>query len=388
MLLLAVVIFASATRISVLENLYYDFLQQNQYKPASDQILLVEAEPFDDQQSPTWSSEQFQRLAERLNTAGARLVVATIPLSFPQVPNDQQMSALAELERRARRTGEQRSLTNGSGEDMDSLTRQLQQFRDHYESRGKMAERIGAAGNVLLAAMVTEFGTTDSSRPADCSNHAVKITNAQMSRIQEVRRIRYLIVPPQEICFAGRSIGYSNFWADNDGVIRQTELLLNANGIYYPSLSLAAASAASGPVMLAAGQTLAVGSRTIQTQPGFTILNRYYPEDSKRRPFATMTAGEVLDGNFAKDRVKDRIVLLGLSSQSSQTGYVTPVAANMSPLVLVATSLSNLLDDDFLLRPDWAWLMQLALMICVGTLCFGHQKCHRWAWCWPASSSP
>jgi len=372
MLLLAVVIFASATRISVLENLYYDFLQQNQYKPASDQILLVEAEPFDDQQSPTWSSERFQRLAERLNAAGARLVVATIPLSFPQVPNDQQMSALAELERRARRTREQRSLTNGSGEDMDSLTRQLQLFRDHYESRGKMAERIGAAGNVLLAAMVTEFDTTDSSRPADCSSHAVKITNAQMSRIQEVRRIRHLIVPPQEICFAGRSIGYSNFWADNDGVIRQTELLLNANGIYYPSLSLAAASAAfapaSGPVMLAADQTLAVGSRTIHTQPGFTILNRYYPEDSKRRPFATMTAGEVLDGNFAKDRVENRIVLLGLSSQSSQTGYVTPVSANMSPLVLVATSLSNLLDDDFLLRPDWARLMQLALMICVGAL--------------------
>jgi serine/threonine-protein kinase len=179
-------------------------------------------------------------------------------------------------------------------------------------------------------------------------------------------------VPPPEICFAGLSIGYSNFWADNDGVIRQTELLLNANGIYYPSLSLAAASAAiapaSGPVMLAADETLSVGGRRIRTQPGFTILNRYYPEDSERQPFATMTADEVLSANFAKDRVKNRIVLLGPSSQSSQTGYVTPVADNMSPLVLVATSLSNLLDDDFLLRPDWAQLMQLVVMICVGMI--------------------
>jgi serine/threonine-protein kinase len=372
LLLLAVVVFGSTARNGILENLYYDFLQQHQYKPASDQILLVQAKPIDDQAEDTWSSERFQKLAERLNAAGARLVVATIPLRFPQIPGDKQFAALEELERRALRSREQSSTANEFSGDMDSLTRQLQQFRDQFESRGKMAKQISAAGNVLLAAMVTDFGTADGSQPGDCSNHAVKFTNAQMNGIQEVRRIRYLIVPPPEICFAGLSIGYSNFWADNDGVIRQTELLLNANGIYYPSLSLAAASAAiapaSGPVMLAADETLSVGGRRIRTQPGFTILNRYYPEDSERQPFATMTADEVLSANFAKDRVKNRIVLLGPSSQSSQTGYVTPVADNMSPLVLVATSLSNLLDDDFLLRPDWAQLMQLVVMICVGMI--------------------
>ena len=372
LLLLAVVVFAAAGRNGILENLYYDFLQQLLYKPASDQILLVEAEPFDGQPSSTWSSEQFQKLAERLNSAGARLVVATIPLSFPQLPGDEQMAALAKLEQRARRSREQTSTANQFSGDMDSLSRQLQQFRDQYESRGKLAERIGAAGNVLLAAVVTDFGTADGSQPADCASHAVKFTNANASNIQEVRRIRYLIVPPPEICFAGHSIGYSNFWADKDGVIRQTELLLNANGIYYPSLSLAAASAAigpaNGPVMLAADETLKVGGRRIRTNPGFTILNRYYPQDSERQPFATMTADEILSDDFAKDRVKNRIVLLGPSSQSSETTYVTPVASNMSPLVLVATSLSNLLNDDFLLRPDWAQLMQLILLVCVGII--------------------
>ena len=104
LLLFAVVVFAAAGRNGILENLYYDFLQQILYKPASDQILLVETEPFGDQPSSTWSSEQFQKLAERLNSAGARLVVATIPLSFPQLPGDEQMAALAKLEQRARRS--------------------------------------------------------------------------------------------------------------------------------------------------------------------------------------------------------------------------------------------------------------------------------------------
>ena len=372
LLLLAVVVFAAAAQNGILENLYYDFLQRLLYKPASDQILLVEADPFEDQPSSSWSSEQFQRLTERLNAAGARLVVATIPLSFPQIPGDEQMAALAKLEQRARSSREQTSTANEFSGDMDSLSRQLQQFRDQYESQGKMAESISAAGNVLLAAVVTDYGTADGSQPADCASHAVKFTNANASNMQAVRRIRYLIVPPPEICFAGHSIGYSNFWADKDGIIRQTELLLNANGIFYPSLSLAAASAASGPangtVMLAADETLAVGGRTIRTNPGFTILNRYYPQDSDGRPFATVTADEVLSDDFATDRVKNRIVLLGPSSQSSQTVYVTPVASGMSPLELVATSLSNLLNDDFLLRPDWAQLTQLILMVCIGII--------------------
>ena len=145
--------------------------------------------------------------------------------------------------------------------------------------------------------------------------------------LRDINSARYLVAPPLRICNSIRALGYSNFWPDSDGVIRKADLIIDANGVYLPSLALSANAATSGnnnDIVVAASNALQIGDRLIRTGPNLQILNRYYQGTFNKPAFAEITAAAVLAGMENTEIVRDRIVLIGESADSSMPGLVNP----------------------------------------------------------------
>lgn len=344
--------------ISGLEDLAYDNFQRYQYKAASNQILLVTVDSRAESQKEIWSGEKFGELAAKLDELGARLVVATQPIQLPDVPDENQIRALEELQRQARQVASLNGQT-------DSLAGQLTEFRQRYYDRQLLANRFSESGKVLLSAHVTTFAIENNS-VADCESHGVNTQGVEVSALPRLTRVRHVAVPPANICSAIQAIGFSNFTPDSDGLVRKSNLVINANGIYLPSLALAADVSLRGKnrdIVVASSNALAIGERIIRTGPKLQVLNRYYGGMLDESAFEEVSARSVLGGKVSPDLVKGRIVLVGESADAAMPGLATPVNAHMSPLTLVATNLSNLMEGDFLLRPDWLPFAEIGGMV-------------------------
>ena len=144
LLILMTLLLLASERMSSIESLYYDFLQGRQPNDASDRILLVDTASGEGG-SDLWDATRFSPVIDALNAAGAALIV---PLQAPPVgtpvPNMDQLTALADLEKRARQ------LDTASVDKNVSLIERLADFRLRYEHQNQIAATVKDAGNVIL----------------------------------------------------------------------------------------------------------------------------------------------------------------------------------------------------------------------------------------------
>jgi CHASE2 domain-containing sensor protein/tRNA A-37 threonylcarbamoyl transferase component Bud32 len=346
-------------RLNGLENLAYDYFQRYQYKAANEQILLLTVDSRAETQKNIWNDDGFRQITNILSKHGARLIVATQPLSLPDVPNKDQVRALVELQEQARRS-------NVPGAEL-GLSSQLDGFRNRYDQREKLIEDLQNSTKVVLAAQSANFAAEDSS-PQDCKTHQINLQSDAADALKSTRRIRYLTTPTKRVCESAAAIGFSDFWSDNDGVVRSAELLVNADGVYLPSLALATAAALEGDgqgIIPATQNALTLNQQIMPTGQNFQVFNRYYNSRSSQPVFRTETVSSVLSGQLSPAKIRNRIVLIGESSNASMPGINTPINPHMSPLELVASSLSNILENDYLLRPNWLPLLENGLLLAI-----------------------
>jgi len=345
-------------RVGGLENLVYDYFQRYQYKTGSEQILLVTTDSRAEIQKNIWDGQQFGELVERINNLGAELIIATRPLNLPDVPDEDQIQALEQLQLQAQRAA------NASG-NSDPQTDRLTEFRKKYDDRIALAKLLADSENILLSSHITNFAIENNSIK-NCAMHAANIQGADASGLKNIDRVRHVTAPPATICDSVRGIGFADFWPDDDGIIRRAKLVINADGIYLPSLALAADAAMTDTkreIIVASSNALSIDDRIINTGPGLQTLNRYYTGTIDKPAFEEVTASSILSGNVTPDTVSGRIVLIGESTSASMPGLATPVDLHMSPLTIAASSLSNLIEGDFLLRPDWLPMLETGLFV-------------------------
>lgn len=346
-------------RMNGLESWVYDYFQRNQYKAASDEILLLTVDSSTEIQKYFWEDDGFRQITRTLSKHGARLIVATHPLSLPEVPNGKQIRALTKLQSLASRT-------STSGSELD-LPEQLDELRERYEHREGLITQLQTSNNVVLASYSVNFAAENSSSEK-CKAHSIDTHNVEADALETIRQVRYLSTPPQRVCNLAAAIGFSDFWPDNDGVVRSTDLLVNVDGVYLPSLALATFAALSSRdknIVVASPGTLTVDQQITHTGSGFKVLNRYYNGTLDQSAFRTATVSSILSGHTNPNIVRNRIVLIGESATAAMPGISTPINLHMSPLEVVASSLSNILEQDYLLRPNWLPLLETGLLLAI-----------------------
>ncbi|HJP05623.1 MAG: serine/threonine-protein kinase [Gammaproteobacteria bacterium] len=359
-LILIALLVGTISQINGLETWVYDFFQRYQYKAASDKIVLVTVDSRAEQYKDVWSGSRFSQLASLFNDYGAKLVVATQPLTIMDAKAESQILALAKLQKLAD------SVESVSGEFVP-LVGQIEELQRNYDARNDFIGQMAKSGNILLSGYFTNINIEGSSS-ANCANHAVNLKGTEPESMRNSRRIRHISVPPEDVCKAVRAIGFTNYWPDPDGITRWAELVVNADGIYLPSLALATKSAMQGNndgIVIAAPNAVYLQDKITYTDNGFRLLNRYYNGTLENPAFQKVTLSSVRSGQVDQAIFRDRIVLIGESDLASMPGLATPVNANMSPLEVTASTLSNLIESDFLLRPEWLSNLEIGTLLAI-----------------------
>lgn len=170
---------------------------------------------------------------------------------------------------------------------------------------------------------------------------------------------------------AAPSSGFFNVVADFDGILRRAPLLIEHQGKFYPSLSVATLI-----------QALRVNQVTLKLTPGGVESMRFghivIPLDAKGnlliryrgkgKTFEHISAGDVLSNLIPKERVRGRIVFVGMSAAGMGEFCSTPLGPVFPAVEVHATIVDNILMRDFFCRPHWAPGLELFVVIGSGVL--------------------
>jgi serine/threonine-protein kinase len=332
-----------------------DLLQRAQPSDPSQEIVIVDTREWRQKTPNLWEHEHFAGLLEALGKAGARLI---IPVEAPPLaaglPDARQLAALADMERR--RLGAD-APDAGSGPWAEMARRSEVQART-----------VKAAQH--LRNLIVPVPTYDSTPPASgvhsgCQKHVLAQPETDPGDRHGLRSVRSTAGTPDALCEAVLGAGHMDFWTDDDGVVRQLALLVDASGTLVKAAPLEAAWAMSFPTELPRISTtnkLAWDSRQIRTSTGMTINLQPYSDPPDQPLFERVPARLLLDGR-ATTAIAGKIVILGDRDTDGGRGYPTAGGERRSTALLIATALSNLLMDDYVVRPAWLGWAEKALFL-------------------------
>jgi adenylate cyclase len=189
---------------------------------------------------------------------------------------------------------------------------------------------------------------------------------------------------------------------DPDGILRRVPMLVEYDDRVYPALSLAAVSMATGtrPTVLRVGNvnsaTLLV---TADVEAGFSRpsegrlkaaaptsgplvtggqQDRIVPLDGKsnllvryrgeKRTFPYVSAADVMSGQSSSETFANKIVFVGTTALGTREVVATPFDTLFAGVEVHATAADNLLQQDFLARPEHRVALETQLVIGLGAI--------------------
>lgn len=165
--------------------------------------------------------------------------------------------------------------------------------------------------------------------------------------------------------------GHLVFSPDPDGKIRGQALLLPVMKQFIPSLPLQLAIQAQGESLINL-QTIPEKLSGVLRTPTLKIpVSGYYrmlfdirPE---HLPFQTYNVLDLLQDNLQEDALQGKVILIGPISSYGDHHQVTGYG-DLSTSEMAALTTATLLNGSAPQRPDWAWLLEAAVMLYFTTL--------------------
>jgi adenylate cyclase len=185
---------------------------------------------------------------------------------------------------------------------------------------------------------------------------------------------------------AATASGFLNARPDPDGILRRVPLVMELGGRIYPSLALAAVSAATGTrgvalrvanvntSTLLISSDAATGSAEGDLRPLRGEMD--VPLDGKsnlllryrgvKRTFPYVSAVDVLNRQVDPETFTDKIVFVGTSALGTREVVSTPLDTLFTGVEVHATVADNLLQRDFLHRPANAIVIESLVVVALG----------------------
>jgi len=185
---------------------------------------------------------------------------------------------------------------------------------------------------------------------------------------------------------AATASGFLNAGPDPDGILRRVPLVMELGGRIYPSLALAAVSAATGTrgvalrvanvntSTLLISSDAATGSAEADLRPLRGEMD--VPLDGKsnlllryrgvKRTFPYVSAVDVLNRQVDPETFREKIVFIGTSALGTREVVSTPLDTLFTGMEVQATVADNLLQRDFLHRPANAIIIEALVVVALG----------------------
>jgi adenylate cyclase len=172
--------------------------------------------------------------------------------------------------------------------------------------------------------------------------------------------------------------GFLNAAPDRDGILRRVPMLVEYDGRVYPALSLAAVAMATGhrpsavrvanvnnATLLLSGQVAGASDRIIALDGKSNLLVRYR---GPKRTFAYLSAADVLNEKVPAKSLNGKIAFVGTTALGTREVVATPLDTLFTGVEVHATAADNLLQGDFLSRPEHRIAIETQLVIGFGAL--------------------
>jgi len=180
------------------------------------------------------------------------------------------------------------------------------------------------------------------------------------------------ICPVPILGSAAPAVGFITIAADEDSIYRRAPLLISWNGKYYPSLALASLMQALGtnsvtlkmsPIGI---ESIRIGSKLIIPTDLEGRVNVNYRGQAKT--FEYISASDVLSRKVPSKHLENRIVFIGTSASGLKDIRSMPLDPGYPGVETHATIVDNILSNQFIKRPGWAFGAELATMILTGII--------------------
>ena len=305
-----------------------------------------------------WPRDVQARMTDLLSQAKVKVIGSTILLSEPQMdPGYQYVVQLQELAAKGMDAGEP------AAEALAPLALKLKEAELALNTDRRLAESYARAGNVLVPldfVIGAPLGRPGKPLPDYVQKYALPAA-ADGERPLPAAEIRYPIEP---VAKAAAGLGSLTQIKDVDGAIRAEPLAIDYFGQLYPSLSMmvVAKFLNLGPadIKVVPGQGVTLQNLRIGTDPELRMYPYFYKDRDGRSVFPVDSFYDILSGKIKPDIFRDKIVLVGATALGLGDNPATPIAPAMPPVLLLAHSVSSILQEHFFIAPAWMYGAELA----------------------------
>jgi adenylate cyclase len=142
------------------------------------------------------------------------------------------------------------------------------------------------------------------------------------------------------------SFGFINAAADSDGIFRRLSLFINYNNTNVPSFALANLLNIDHEIHFKDANTFSLLSHSATMDDKAEVLLQFYDN------YSTLSAVDVLQGNFTSDQLQGKIVLIGTSAVGLKDSYLISDGRILSGVNIHATFIDNFLNDSLIVAPQ------------------------------------
>jgi CHASE2 domain-containing sensor protein len=410
--------FSSSDFIASIEREAYDFGVRSSSRTPSDKIAIIaiDNQSIDNIGRWPWSRNIHAQMNEILAQGGVKAIGETVFFSEPQI--DPGLAFIQELKKLFKQSSiasvpvlidelsasienSRKLVKNKRDKKGKAAVQKIADTLKNSPLKSQVAEEISAyleymsaaeialnsdntlaqsmqdAGNVIFYMPVIQgepYGLPDEELPSYVTRNQLPEQNITDNAISNPEATTPLAVvdayPP--IAILGEqsdALGASATLPDVDGGIRTEPLVVNYYGKYYPSMSLVLAARSLNlgidDIKINVGSDVTIGRLNIKTDSQ-SLMNTFFYSDHNLNPaFPVDSFYDVLQGKIPADKYKDKIVLIGATALGVGDTFVTPINANMSPVVTLAHTISSILNEDFFITPQWGLFARFGALLLV-----------------------
>ncbi|MCH8156871.1 MAG: CHASE2 domain-containing protein, partial [Nitrospinae bacterium] len=173
-----------------------------------------------------------------------------------------------------------------------------------------------------------------------------------------------------EFMNAANSAGYVSFIPELDGILRWVPMVMQSGENFFPPLSLQmlheATHLPTGVIMAPFGvDGVRLGeSRIPTTEIGDFLVNYYGPGHT----FTHYSATDVLSGKVGAAELEGKMVLVGGTAAGTHDIHTSPYGPLYPGVEVHANVIENVIQGDFLIRPDWLRVLDVLMILISGLL--------------------
>jgi CHASE2 domain-containing sensor protein len=362
-----------------LERSSYDRL--NRWRtPLESPVVLVEIDrkSLHDLGAWPWPRSYIAKIITQLDQSGAKAIGLNILYADREI--NPALDEIAKIRTTLRNANGKLKNTDYAGLDVE-----LRDSASSLDDDRNLINAVEAAGNVVLpfetggppskAPPAPAIDTllkgqtlplTDSS--TDFSNYLKLLRNPFETFQAPFISAEQVILPFSQLGKAGKNFGHAMTFKETDQIVRRHLLFLRYSDRLLPSFPLQLTNLAFGirpsTIRFITDQKdfygIMVGDRKIPTDRQFNILINF---DSKQNSFKRYSFSDIAYNNVPADKLRNKIVLIGITAPGQCERYATPLGSSRSAAEINAQCVADISMNNMVQRPGWAWLFETAAML-------------------------